>query len=86
MTGMPFEDKPLRIKALLGFGLDGEPGETRITRGDYFFLYGGSRSTHEQMVETTIKFGEKVGERGKHLAQISARELDEITRELMDEV
>ena len=85
MTGVRCEDRPLNIKTLFGLGVDGEPGETRITQGNNFFLYGGSKRTHEQMVETALKFNEKVGRRGKRLAEINARELGEIARELMDE-
>ena len=85
MTGARSEDRPLNIQALLGIGTDGDPGETRITRGQNFFLYGGSRDTHEQMVETALRINEKVGKRGKRLPQISANELAEIAQELMEE-
>ena len=85
MTGSRCEDRPLRIQALLGVGTDGEPGETRITRGDNFLLCGGSKQTHERMVETVIRFNEKVSERGKNLRDINTRELAEITRELADD-
>ncbi len=85
MTGARSEDRPLNVRALLGLGIDGEPGESRITRGENFFLYGGSKDTHERMVDTVLRFNEKVGERGKHLPDLSARELNDIAREMMDE-
>ncbi len=85
MTGMPQDEKPLRIRGLLGVGLDNDDGHTRITRGDNFYLCGGSEETHERMVETTLRFNEKVGQRGKPLEKINARELKEIAHELREE-
>lgn len=85
MTGMPPEEKPLNIKGLLGVGLDGRPGEKRITRGENFLLFGGSKETHEQMVATVLKLNEKVDELGKKLEQVNARELHEISRDLWRE-
>jgi len=85
MTGMPEEDRPLNIRGLLGIGLDNDDGHTRITRGENFFLYGGCEETHDRMVETTLKFNEKVEQRGKPLEKINARELDEIAHELKEE-
>lgn len=86
MTGMPSDDKPLNIRALLGIGLDGDPDQKRVTRGPNFYLFGGSKDTHEHMVETALKFNEKVDERGKALAQINTRELCEITQQLREEL
>ena len=85
MTGIPDDEKALNIRAVLGVGLDGDPAEKRITRGETFYLFGGSKETHEQMFEHTVKFNEKVGTRGKKLEQINARELVEIVRELAEE-
>ena len=78
------EEKPLGIRGLLGLGLDGRKGDTHITRGEKFYLYGGSRQTHEKMRETAMRFCDKVDRRGKDLEQINARELREIGRELRD--
>jgi len=82
MTGQAPDEKPLNIKGLLGLGLDGRDGQTRITRGDNFYLYGGSKDTHQNMVVIAMKFNDEVDRRGKKLEQINARELDEIKREL----
>ena len=43
---------------LLGLGFDNKDKHTRITKGDNYYLCGGSEETHEKMVETTIKFNE----------------------------
>ena len=71
-----------RKAALLGLGLDAEDGQTRITRGKNFVLYGGSKETHEVMQETAIKVNEKLDRRGKRLEDVSPRELHDIFREL----
>lgn len=86
MTGIPDEEKPLGIQGTLGLGLDGDDGERRITRGENFYLYGGSEPTHRKMRETTMRFNDKVDERGKELDQINSRELREISRELREEM
>ncbi len=80
------ENKPLGIKGLLGLGLDGEQGRTRISRGPSFCLYGGSEETHEKMQQTAVKFNERVDERGKKLQDINRRELTEIVEEVREEV
>jgi hypothetical protein len=79
------EEKPLGIKGLLGLGFDGEDGHLRISRGPNFFLYGGSKDTHERMQHVALKFNEKVGKRGKRLEEINTRELEEIVEEVHDE-
>ena len=79
-------NKPLGIKGLLGLGLDGEEGRTRISRGPNFHLYGGSKETHRKMQQTAVKFNEHVDERGKKLEDINRLELIEIVEEVREEV
>jgi len=85
MTGLRFDEKPLNLRGLLGVGLDGRREELRVTRGANFWLYGGSQDTHGRMVDTALKFNEKIDERGKSIEQINARELAEIARELRED-
>ena len=85
MTGLPPEERPLNIQGVLGVGLDGDPDNKHVTRGDNFLLFGGSKRTHERMVETALKFNEKVDQLGKKLDQVNWRELHGITRQLRDE-
>lgn len=70
-----------RKTGLIGLGLDGTDGHTRITKGDNFRLVGGSRETHEQMQESCIKFNEKLDARGKSLEQLERAELHDLARE-----
>lgn len=68
--------------ALLGLGLDGQDGHTRLTRGKNFVLYGGSEETHATMQETAIKVNERLDRRGKQLEDVSPRELLDIFRDV----
>jgi hypothetical protein len=68
--------------ALLGLGLDGEDGHTRLARGDNFLLFGGSHETHSAMQETAVKLNEHLDRRGKRLEDVSPREVAEILREI----
>lgn len=76
--------KTRRTAALLGLGLDAQDGQTRITRGENFLLYGGSSETHSSMQETAIKINEKLDRRGKRLEDVSLAELGDIWREVCD--
>jgi hypothetical protein len=82
MTDERPEDRPLNIGGLLGLGLDGQDGHTRITKGESFYLHGGSEKTHKKMQETALRFSDEVDKRGKKLPEINARELGEITRQV----
>ncbi|MCI7644381.1 MAG: hypothetical protein MST10_08585 [Lentisphaeria bacterium] len=66
---------------MLGVGLDND-GHTRTTKGENFYLVGGSEETHERMTETAIKINEKLSAKGKHLSEISGRELKDIIQEI----
>jgi hypothetical protein len=70
--------------ALLGLGLDGNDGHTRLTRGKNFVLYGGSEETHGQMQETAIKLNEHLDRRGKRLEDVPPRDLAQIFREITE--
>jgi len=75
-------DKKKVRKILLGLGLDGDDGHTRITTGKNFHLIGGSKETHEIMQEKAIKFNEKLEQRGKTLDELSRKEFEEIAEEI----
>ena len=69
-------------KALLvGIGLDNKDEHKRITKGDNFFLAGGSEETHEKMTETAVKFNEKLKAKGKRLEEVSKDEFIDIISE-----
>ncbi|GAB6165452.1 hypothetical protein JCM19992_14520 [Thermostilla marina] len=78
--------KPKKKAGMLGLGLDGDDGQTRITRGKNFFLYGGSKDTHAIMQETAIKINEQLKERGKALEDVSPQEFRDIVHKVTDSI
>jgi hypothetical protein len=75
-----------RKAALLGLGFDADDGQTRITKGDNFLLWGGSQDTHSVMQETAIKINERLDQRGVRLEDASAKELHAIAREVWRQI
>lgn len=71
--------KKKRKPILLGVGLDSD-GHKRVTTGENFALVGGSKETHEAMTEKAIKINEKLVAKGKHLAEVSPQEFDDIAQ------
>lgn len=66
---------------LLGMAFDNKDGHKRITKGDNFFLAGGSEETHDRMTETVIKFNEKLSRKGKNLHDLSPDEFRDMMHE-----
>ncbi len=75
---------PRKSSALLGMAFDNSDGHTRITRGDNFFLVGGSHKTHAVMQETAVKINEHLERRGQRLEDASVSELRDICREVAE--
>lgn len=83
----PRQEQPNRkekIAGLLGIGLDNDDGQTRITRGKNFVLWGGSQETHAIMQETAIKVNERLEQKGKQLGDVSVRELRDIIHDVTE--
>ena len=66
---------------MMGIGLDNKDGHKRVTKGDNFYLLGGSEETHEHMVETAVKVNEKLAKKGKYLSEVSKEEFSDIVRD-----
>ena len=77
----PCEQRNNKKSLMLGIGLDNQDGHKRVTRGDNFFLAGGSEETHERMTETAIKVNEKLHARGKRLEEVSSQEFVDLVAE-----
>jgi hypothetical protein len=77
----PRESSDKQSATMMGIGLDNKDGHKRVTKGDNFYLVGGSEETHEHMVETAVKVNEKLAKKGKQLAEISKEEFTDIIRE-----
>lgn len=66
---------------LLGVGLDGKKENIRITRGENFYLYGGSEKTHSVMQEKAMSFNDVLGKRKRKLEDLSRDEFLDIAHE-----
>lgn len=75
-----------KVAGLLGIGLDGDDGQTRVTRGKNFVLWGGSQETHSVMQETAIKVNERLDQKGKRLEDVSVNELRDIIHDVTDSI
>jgi len=69
-------------KILLGLGFDCKDGHVRLTKGNNFRLYGGSKQTHELMQEKAIKFNEHLQKKHKSLENLSKKEFKEIAKKI----
>jgi hypothetical protein len=69
---------------MLGMGLDSQDEHKRITKGDNFYLVGGSDETHERMTETAIKVNEKLKVKGKVLDEVSQQEFKDIIQDITE--
>ncbi|VTR96527.1 Uncharacterized protein OS=Opitutaceae bacterium TAV5 GN=OPIT5_27545 PE=4 SV=1 [Gemmata massiliana] len=69
-----------KVAGVVGVGLDGEDGHTRVTRTEEMVMVGGSAETHERMQETAIRFGENLEKRGKTIHEASVREVVDLLR------
>ena len=69
----------MKKKALLiGLGFDGRGEHVRITKGENFWLYGGSEKTHSHLQEKALSFNEQLEKRRKKLEDITREEFLDI--------
>lgn len=80
----PKKKKEPKLSGYLGLGLDADDDQKRITKGPDFLLVGGSEETHERMQETSIRVHEKLQNKGKTVKDVTARELMDIFREILE--
>ena len=65
---------------LLGLGLDSKDGHVRMTRGENYRLFGGSKETHDRMQETAERFNEELNKRHKRIEDLDRDEFLDIAR------
>ena len=71
-----------RRKMVVAVAIDGNDGETRITKGKDLRIIGGSHETHEHLQEVACKTSEKLKRKGRTLGDIcSQQELRDLTHE-----
>ncbi len=69
-----------QVVGLIGVGLDGKDGQTRVTRNEKILLVGGSEETHERLQDVSIKFNESLEQRGKQLQDAEVKEVLDLLR------
>jgi len=67
---------------ILGLGTDHKDQHKRITKGDNFYLLGGSEQTHDMMVEEVLLFNELLKQAGKTLNHLSEKEYYYLVKEV----
>ena len=70
-----------RVGGLFGVGLDGQDGHQRMTKGEDFFLVGGSDETHGRMQDLVLRMNEQLKRRGKKFADLSRSEFEDLARD-----
>lgn len=69
-------------KWLFGVGLDNKDGHKRLTKGPDFLLIGGSKETHEEMREKTIKIQEELKKIHCTLDTVNQKQMEQIAHKL----
>jgi hypothetical protein len=64
--------------AIIGFGLDAQDDQQRLSTGDTCLLIGGSAETHAEMLETMLRLETELDRRGQHLSEVTPIELADI--------
>jgi heptaprenylglyceryl phosphate synthase len=78
MADRRLPSRPSRL--LVGIGLDSD-GHVRATRGDDFFLVGGTEETHGEMQERVERFRETLVKMGTDLEHASREQVLEAADE-----
>jgi len=63
-------EKEKKFAMLFGVGFDGRDGHYRQTKGENFFLVGGSDDTHRVMQDKAGSLNEELKSRGRRLEDI----------------
>ena len=78
------KQKTEELVGLLGVGLDNDDGHKRITKGEEFFLVGGSAQTHERMQDVVIHVTEALKTKGKRLQDACVEEFIDLMHKAME--
>ena len=77
--GSFYQQYPRHLLGIAGLSSD---GHCRLTRGDHFHLFGGSRETHEGMQENVLHLTEALKKRGKTIITATDQEFYETALDL----
>ncbi|MFQ5964395.1 MAG: hypothetical protein ACE5KZ_08940 [Candidatus Scalinduaceae bacterium] len=77
------EEKDKRENATIwGIASNNEDNHKRITKGENFYLYGGSEDNHNNMIESVLEFNALITKYGKRLEDITESEYFEIVSKI----
>jgi hypothetical protein len=83
-AGAPEQGSDGKVQGVFGVGLDNDGGHHRITKGDEFYLVGGSAETHERMQDLVIRMTEKLKSQGKKVRDLSRPEFEDLARDSLE--
>jgi hypothetical protein len=75
--------KRQQVGGLFGLGLDGQDGHQRMTKGEDFFLVGGSDETHGRMQDLVLRMNEQLKRKGKKFGDLSRSEFEDLARDTL---
>ena len=78
MTKQPDGNSRRLRAAIIGFGLDCDDNQQRLSTGQECILVGGSAETHAEMLETMLRLETELDDRGRRLSEVNPTELAEI--------
>jgi hypothetical protein len=79
MKMQPDGGGPRKLRAaIIGFGLDSQDNEQRLSTGETCLLVGGSAETHAEMLETILRLESELDRLGQDLADVTPNELADI--------
>lgn len=78
------KNQDIEFVGLIGVGLDNDDGHKRLTKGEEFFLVGGSEDTHERMQDVVIHVTETLKSKGKRLQDAEVEELIDLMYDAAD--
>ena len=70
-----------KLNGVLGLGLDDDGGHHRVTKGEEFYLVGGSAETHERMQDLVMRMRETLKRQGKKFGDLSRGEFEDLARD-----
>ena len=80
-TSQSTSDDKQTVGGILGVGLDDDDGHRRVTKGDDFYLVGGSEKTHERLQDLVIRMSDTLKRQGRRFKDLNGTEIAELARD-----
>jgi len=76
------EDSKKNKSIILGFAHNDKDNHKRITKGENFYLCGGTKDAHDNMIESVLEFNALRMKYGKSLDELTESEYFDIANEI----